>query len=342
MKLINSTLTIQVIFEVMKVYKEIKATYLENKSHVMENDQIKNLQQTFLRECHKNILDARDIGCLLEDSVVESFTYGVDGVYITLKEEFNNMKLYIHETDFGGAPMHLSCFGSYEPDETEMVKRIIRQLPNNATIFDVGANIGWYSVMLKKCFEDINVYSFEPAPENFVRLQNNFRLNNLNDAHLVNLGFYKKKGKLDFHFNPERTDASSIKNILGQNVEVIQVDMDTMDSWVTNNNLEGLDFIKCDVEGAELFVYQGGIESIKKYKPIIMSEMLRKWSAKFDYHPNDIIQLFKNIGYECYVIDGDNRLRRFDYVDEKTVETNYFFIHPEVHSKIISELCVIK
>lgn len=325
------------------MYKEIKEAYEENISDAKEFDKRKHLQQTFLRECQKNILDARDISCLLENSIVESFTYGIKGVYITLNEKFNNMKLYIHETDIDGAPMWLSCFGSYEPSETEMVNRIIKQLPDKATVFDVGANIGWYSLILKKCFENINVYSFEPAPENFVRLQKNFRLNNLNDAHLVNAGFYKEKGKLDFHFNPERTGASSIKNILDQNIETIQVDMDTIDSWVVDNNLERLDFIKCDVEGAELFVYQGGIESIKKYKPIIMSEMLRKWSAKYDYHPNDIIQLFGNIGYECYVIDEDNnRLRRFGYVDEETVETNYFFIHPEAHSKIISKLCASK
>lgn len=322
------------------MYKELKDEYKENISDVMEFEQRKHLQQNYLRECQKNILDARDISCLLENSIVESFTYGINGVYITLGEDFNNMKLYVHETDLDGAPMWLSCFGNYEPDETDMVRRIIKRLPDNATVFDVGANIGWYSLMLKKCFGNINVYSFEPAPENFARLQRNFHLNDLDDNHLVNAGFYKEKGKLDFHFNPERTGASSIKNILGQNIETIQVDMDTIDSWVINNNVESLDFIKCDVEGAELFVYQGGLESIKKYKPIIMSEMLRKWSAKFSYHPNDIIRLLEGVGYQCYVIAGNGKLKKFGYVDEETIETNYFFLNPMVHRKIVQDLCV--
>ena len=70
-----------------------------------------------------------------------------------------------------------------------------------------------------------------------------------------------------------------------------------------------------------------------------MSEMLRKWSAKFNYHPNDIIQLFEEIGYECYVIADNGMLKRFGYVNEETIETNYFFLHPEVHNTIIQKLC---
>lgn len=320
------------------MYKEIKEEYEKAYSEDMQFEKRKNIQQTYLRKCQKCILDAKDISCLLENSIVESFSYDKTGVYITLNQEFCNMKLYIHETDMDGAPTWLSCFGAYEADETEMVKRIIRLLPRNAIIFDVGANIGWYSIMAKKCFEGVNIYSFEPAPENFTRLRRNFELNNLDTNNLVNMGFYKEKGKIDFHFNPERTGASSIKNILCQDIEAIQVDMDTIDSWVSNNNINSLDFIKCDVEGAEFFVYQGGIETIKKYKPIIFSEMLRKWSAKFGYHPNDIIDLLASVGYKCFVIKED-KLRKFVRVDEETVETNYFFLHSQKHMKIIQELC---
>lgn len=321
------------------MFKELKETYENNIGKALEFKEMKNVQQLFLRECQRNILEAQDIKYLLVDSDVESLSYNKDGVYISLNENFNHMKLYIHDTDIDGAPMWLTCFGHYEAQETQMVKKILKQLPENSTVFDVGANIGWYSIMLKKCFPKLNVYSFEPAPENFHRLKRNFKLNNLDQNNLNNLGFYSEKGKIDFHFNPERTEASSIKNILDQSFETIQVDMDKMDLWVKNNAVKRLDFIKCDVEGAELFVYKGGIECIKTNKPVIMSEMLRKWSAKFNYHPNDIIQLFEEIGYECYVIADNGMLKRFGYVNEETIETNYFFLHPEVHNTIIQKLC---
>ena len=110
---------------------------------------------------------------------------------------------------------------------------------------------------------------------------------------------------------------------------------DTIDLYVIKNNIKKIDFIKCDVEGSELFVFQGGIESIKKYSPVIFTEMLRKWALKFNYHPNDIINLFKNIGYNCYY-SSSGSLKPIDIVTEDTIPTNFFFLHPDVHANLIS------
>ena len=85
-----------------------------------------------------------------------------------------------------------------------------------------------------------------------------------------------------------------------------------------------MDFIKCDVEGAELFVFQGGVATIRTQQPVIFTEMLRKWSAAFGYHPNDIIALLADAGYHCFTVH-DGRLTPFLTMDETTVETNFFF-----------------
>ena len=98
-----------------------------------------------------------------------------------------------------------------------------------------------------------------------------------------------------------------------------------------------LDFIKCDVEGAELLVFQGGEDVLREQKPAIFTEMLRKWSAKFDYHPNQIIELFARLGYGCFTISS-RKLRRFDRMDDATLETNFFFLHRERHAKRIKDL----
>ncbi len=89
--------------------------------------------------------------------------------------------------------------------------------------------------------------------------------------------------------------------------------------------MDKLDFIKCDVEGAELLTFQGGLKTITKYKPIVFTEMLRKWSAKFNYHPNEIIELFKDIGYGCYFVVND-KLHEIKMMTDETIETNFFFL----------------
>lgn len=62
-----------------------------------------------------------------------------------------------------------------------------------------------------------------------------------------------------------------------------------MDDWNKENNIYP-DFIKCDVEGAELLVLKGGEETLKSKKPVIFIELIRKWAQKFNYHPNEVIK----------------------------------------------------
>ena len=65
--------------------------------------------------------------------------------------------------------------------------------------------------------------------------------------------------------------------------------------------------------------------------------MLRKWSAKFDYHPNDIIYLFSELGYLCFAYVG-TELKKFDQIEEDTIPTNYFFLHNDKHKEVINNL----
>jgi hypothetical protein len=65
--------------------------------------------------------------------------------------------------------------------------------------------------------------------------------------------------------------------------------------------------------------------------------MLRKWSARFGYHPNEIIQLLASLGYRCFYASQD-RLIGLLAMDETTKATNFFFLHVDKHRKHIEEL----
>jgi FkbM family methyltransferase len=245
----------------------------------------------------------------------------------------------VDETDFEEVPISLLCFGHYELEETNIVLKVLGMIKkDNKVVLDIGANLGWYSLNILKKFTKSEVYSFEPSKETFERLKNNFSLNNLLTDKLQNVGLYNEDGSIDFYYDKAGSGASSMKNIRERNtVEKISVPVKKLDNWCKEKNIKEIDFIKCDVEGAELFVYQGGKDTIEKYKPIIFSEMLRKWSAKFGYHPNDIIKFMKDIGYNCYVIYND-KLKEINEVTEETVETNYFFLNRQKHADIIEKL----
>ena len=92
-------------------------------------------------------------------------------------------------------------------------------------------------------------------------------------------------------------------------------------------------------KGAELLVFQGGIRSLRQHKPVIFAELLRKWAANFNYHPNEAIELFKSLGYRCFIAKN-NKLDEFTTMNDQTKETNFFFLHAEKNQGEIASLVV--
>lgn len=296
-------------------------------------------KQTYMRKVHEQLMNIKDINCLLENSIIEKVEISKMGrVHIILNSDYHNLKMEIHEKDYEEVPVSILCNGNYEKKEMNMVLKILTFLEetDGFVAFDVGANVGWYSLNLLKRFPWMKVYSFEPSPITYERLINNIRLNGFSSSNAFNIGFYQETGKLNFYYDSEESCASSLVNLREKNtVDIISVDMKRMDEWTKENNINKVDFIKCDVEGAELFVYKGGMGLISENHPIIFSEMLRKWSAKFEYTPNDIIALMKEEGYKCFVIKENEKLEECKVIDESTEETNFFFLHTKKHFDII-------
>lgn len=233
--------------------------------------------------------------------------------------------------DRGIAPIGMFNMGSYEKNEADMCLSLIEP---GFTIFDVGANVGWFSLIILKNIPNIYLYSFEPIPQTFENFSRNIAINGNLPVKKYNFGFYSDDTALTLYYDSECSGKTSAANLADVEVSEVSCMFKKMDSFVKDENIKALDFVKCDVEGAEYFVFQGGLETIKKFKPIIFSEMLRKWSAKFDYHPNDIISFLSKIGYLCFVI-RDGKLVKFTLMDENTVETNFVFLHEEKHAQHI-------
>ena len=259
-----------------------------------------------------------------KDSIIMEFN--LYGILIKLSCEYKNplsLPLYIFDT------------GSYEENETKIIMECVNE---NDTILDIGANVGLYTILLNK-YKNCTTYSFEPIKYTFDLLNKNLAINGVN-AKVYNIGLSDKNKVENFYFNYKEIAASSMRDLReDNNVEIVKCDIRKLDDFVAEENISNIDFIKIDVEGAELFALRGGVESIKQYKPIIFCEMLRKWAKKFDYHPNDIIELLKNIGYSCYAIK-ENTLGYISQVTDDTMETNFLFLDEskERHKSLLDKL----
>lgn len=252
-------------------------------------------------------------------------------VVFTLKGPVGDMEMICDPADQRMAPLEIMNFGGYEQADFEMVQRLLHGC---RTVFDVGANIGWYSLQIAKVLPAAQIVAFEPIPSTFRYLKNNVERNRATNVSLYNSGFWNKTEILTFYFYPEGSGNASAVNVSDRaHVQEIQCQVIRLDDFVAEHKMQ-VDFIKCDVEGAEKLVFEGGLQTLERDKPIIYTEMLRKWSAKFDYHPNQTIQFFADLGYGCYTA-SDGRLHQFYVMDESTVATNFFFLHTHHHGHLL-------
>jgi len=253
---------------------------------------------------------------------------------LVLTTRSSGVRFICDREDHRIAPIEILNFDGYEPREFDMIRRLVRP---GFTVLDIGANIGWFSLSLARLHPDVEVYAFEPIPKTFAYLAANTELNRLANVHPKSFGFSNAAGELDFFYYPEGSVNASAAN-LSDRTDALRITcpVSTMDAWVADSGLT-VDFVKCDVEGAELFVLQGGPEMLTVQQPMIFTEMLRKWSARFGYHPNQIIALLSAAGYACFRID-DGGLAEFEEMDESTVETNFLFLHRDRHRTEIDSL----
>jgi len=232
-------------------------------------------------------------------------------------------------------PIEILNFNYYENNESKIIYKLIDE---NFTIFDIGANFGWYSINFSNINKGIRTYAFEPIPNTYKKLVENIKLNDLKNIETFNFGLYNKNTDLTFYYYPQESgNASSVNLKPEKNSQEFKCKVIILDDFIKKNKINSLDFIKCDVEGAEIFVFEGGKKSIELYKPIIFTEMLRKWSAKFGYHPNKIIDFFEEKGYGCFVSNVTG-LTEITEITEETIETNFFFLHEEKHANKITSL----
>ena len=289
-------------------------------------------KEEYITQMHKSHQHLFQYADLIEDTDID--TLEIRNREIVIKTQKRDIQLFASRTDMRIAPMEMLNFGFYDENELDIIEKLI---PEDVVFFDIGANVGWYSLNIAKMKKDACIYAFEPIPKTFDALRKNIQLNNMDGISIHPIGFSNKTGTLVFYYYPEVSGNASLANLSNRHdVENIDCRVIRLDDFIKEYTGRNIDFIKCDVEGAELSVFEGGLKTLQTHKPIIFTEMLRKWAALHEYHPNEIIDLLTGIGYKCFTLNGKH-LRSFARVDENTHETNYFFLHPEKHDLQIKE-----
>lgn len=214
-------------------------------------------------------------------------------------------------------------FDSFENNELSMFKKLLK---SGDIFFDVGANIGLYSLISSPLIGSSgSVISFEPTPNTYDRLLENISLNNLTNVSTYQTALGHEIGNVDFYVSHEIHDArNSIANLPDFETTKITVPITTIDQHIKSNNIEvsKISLIKIDVEGWELPVLQGASKTLLEGFPTIMIEFNEKNSQAAGFSCSDIYEYLENLDYQFFKISNGVLVPTKDKVPDKSV--NYF------------------
>lgn len=203
----------------------------------------------------------------------------------------------------------INFFFTIEELQTYFFLSLIKNLEINY-FFDIGANVGFYSLLYKKYFSQYYLYCFEPSPRTYFNLEKNIKSNFVSGAHLFNIGLSDMKGEVEFYEFDNNSGKNSIKKSSihkpSVNTKINKIQVDLLDNIVrlTGKKI----FLKIDVEGHELQALQSAVDLILNNETVIQIELghkessaIKGWLSKyglFKFYTLGPDSYFSNINFD--------------------------------------------
>lgn len=181
--------------------------------------------------------------------------------------------------------------GTFEKEELAFVGRFLQP---GMTVLDIGAHHGLYSLLAsKRVSPSGRVFSFEPSPRERRALRLHLALNLCRNVRVQGLALGSEETEATLHVvQGSQTGCNSLRppEVIGSTLP-IHVRVTSLDAWLKLNNIGKVDFIKLDVEGAELEVLKGAEKLLNnRPRPVILAEVQDVRTAPWGYSANEILK----------------------------------------------------
>jgi len=203
--------------------------------------------------------------------------------------------------DSGYIDKQIISRGVFEPKMTTVAEDLIK---SGDVVLDVGANIGYYTVIFSKLVGEFGkVFAFEPTKHFREVLKQNVESNKLKNIEIIDVGLSNKTQKLSIDIGPSSATLHSpdgYDHIVGNE----DISLITLDEFIRSRKLEKIDFIKIDIDGHEPLLFKGAWETLDKYSPVIIFEVSHLHYLEAGFAAWEFYDLIRAKGYRFFHEDG--------------------------------------
>ena len=194
--------------------------------------------------------------------------------------------------------------GGALPENAE-VALALRLLRPGDTCFDIGANVGVYTVaMARRVSPSGHVHAFEPSPATFVALRQSVQLNGLQNVTLRSEALSDAVGEAELAVTAESGLTGLGDTGRGTVVERRKVATATVDSYVERYDLRGISLIKLDVEGYEGHVLRGAVATLQREQDLgLLVELSQRNFSALGFSVEQVLGWLGSLGYVAWKVD---------------------------------------
>ena len=198
----------------------------------------------------------------------------------------------------------------YEDAETAFVHRLLRP---GMTVVDAGAHHGFYTLLAsKRVGRDGRVIAFEPSPRERKRLQEHLRLNRCKNVVVQSCALGQERQEADLFLVEGSEDWCNSLRVpqIDARTAKVQVEVERLDDVLPRLGVTQVDFLKIDVEGAELSVLQGAQATLASLRPVILAEVQDLRTRPWGYAASEIIDTLARANYVWFALTANSTLQR--------------------------------
>jgi FkbM family methyltransferase len=178
--------------------------------------------------------------------------------------------------------------------EPEVQTAMLRHLRQGMTFYDIGANIGFFSLLAARIVgAQGRVVAFEADPEVAQRLRDHIERNHFSTISIEQKAVWSETRTVFFaRTDPETSPDRGLGHVVAESAaSTIRVQAISLDDFLQTSPAP--DFLKCDAEGAEVAVFQGAKRLLKEIRPILLCEI------HSDENRRVLLEELARLGYKC-------------------------------------------